>query len=113
MEKINESKSRFFEKINKIIKLLTRCIKKKRERAQMNKIRNEKEKLKIELPHEPAVPLLGIYSEKTIIQKDICTPMIIALFTIAKTWEQPKCPSTDERIEKMWYIYIQWNTTRP
>ena len=62
-------------------------------------------KLKIELPYDPAIPLLGIYPEKTIIQKDSCTPMFTAaLFTIARTWEQPKCPSTDEWI-KMWYIY--------
>ena len=62
-------------------------------------------KLKIELPYDLAIPLLGIYPDKTIIQKDICTPMFIAtLFTIAKTWKQPKCPSTDEWI-KMWYIY--------
>ena len=54
----------------------------------------------------PAVPLLGIYPEKTIIRKDTRTPMFIAaLFTIAKTWKQPKCPSTDEWIKKMWYIY--------
>ena len=62
-------------------------------------------KLKIELPHDPAIPLLGIYPEKTIIQKDTCTIMFIAtLFTIARTWKQPKCPLTDEWI-KMWYIY--------
>ena len=62
-------------------------------------------KLKIELPYDPAIPLLGIYPEKTVSQKDTCTPMFIAaLFTIARTWKQPKCPSTDERI-KMWYIY--------
>ena len=60
------------------------------------------EKLKIELPHDPAIPLLGIYPEKTIIQKVTCTPMIIAaLFTIDKTWKQPKCPSRDEWIKKM------------
>ena len=63
-------------------------------------------KLKIELPYDPAIPLLGIYLEKTIIQKDTCTPMFIAaLFTIARTWKQLKCPSTDEWIKKMWYIY--------
>ena len=63
-------------------------------------------KLKIGLPYDPVIPLLGIYPDKTIIQKDICTPMfIVALFTIAKTWKQPKCPSTDEWIKKMWYIY--------
>ena len=54
-------------------------------------------KLKIELPKDPAIPLLGIYPEKTIIQKESCTKMFIAaLFTIARTWKQPKCPSTDE-----------------
>ena len=53
-------------------------------------------KLKIGLTHDPAIPLLGIYPEKTIIEKDIWTPMFIAaLFTIARTWKQPKCPSTD------------------
>ena len=63
-------------------------------------------KLKIELPYDPAIPLLGIYPDKTIIKKDACSPMfIVALFTIAKTWKQPKCLSTDERIKKMWYIY--------
>ena len=64
-------------------------------------------KLKIELPYDPAIPLLGIYLDKTITQKDTCTPIFIAaLFTIAKTWKQPECPSTDEWIKKMWYIYI-------
>ena len=62
--------------------------------------------LKIELPYDPAIPLLGIYLKKTIIQKDTCTPMFIAaLFTIAKTWKQPKCPSAEEWIKKIWYIY--------
>ena len=59
-------------------------------------------KLKIELPYDPAFPLLGIYPDKTVIQKETSTPMfIVALFTRAKTWKQPKCPSTDEWI-KMW-----------
>ena len=59
-------------------------------------------KLKIELPYNPAIPLLGIYLEKTIIQKGSCTTAFIAaLFTIARTWKQPKCPSTDEWIKKM------------
>ena len=63
-------------------------------------------KLKIELPYDPAIPLLGIYPEKTIIQNDTCTPMFTAaLFTIARTWKQPKCPKTAELIKKMWYIY--------
>ena len=60
---------------------------------------------KIELPYDSAIPLLGIYSEKTIIQKESCTTMFIAaLFAIARTWKQPKCPSTDEWIKKMWHI---------
>ena len=64
-------------------------------------------KLKMELPYDPAIPLLGIYLDKTLIQKDTCTLMFIeALFTIAKTWKQPKCPRTNEWIKKMWYIYI-------
>ena len=63
-------------------------------------------KLKTELPYDPAIPLLGICPDKTIIQKGTCTPMFItALFTIAKTWKQSKCPSTEEWIKKMWYIY--------
>ena len=63
-------------------------------------------KLKIELLYDPAIPLLGIYPEKTIIQKDTYTQMFIAaLFTIARTWKQPRCPSTEERLKKMWYIY--------
>ena len=61
-------------------------------------------KLKIELPYDPAIPLLGIFPEKIIIQTHTCTPVCTAaLITIAKTWKQPKCPLTDERI-KMWYI---------
>ena len=56
--------------------------------------------------YDPAIPLLGVYPEKTMVRKDTCTPMFIAaLFTIARTWKQPKCPSTDEWIQKMWYIY--------
>ena len=68
-------------------------------------------KLKIELPCDTAIPLLGIYPENTIIQKESCTTMFIAvLFTIARTWKQPKqpvnlYPLTDEWITKMWHIY--------
>ena len=52
------------------------------------------------------MPLLGLYPEKTIIQKESCTTMFIAaLFTIARTWKQPKCSSTDKWIKKMWHIY--------
>ena len=68
------------------------------------------QKLKIELPYDPAIPFLGIYLKKTktLTQNDTCTPMhmfIAALFTIAKPWKQPKFPSTDEWIKKVWYIY--------
>ena len=63
-------------------------------------------KLKIELPYCSTIPLLGIYPEKTLIQKESCTTMFIAaLFTIARTRKQPKCPSTDEWIMKMRHIY--------
>ena len=56
--------------------------------------------------HYPAIPLLSIYPEEIIIQKDTCTPIFnAALFTIAKIWKQPKCPSTEEWIKKVWYIY--------
>ena len=56
----------------------------------------------MELPYDPVIPLLGIYPEKNMIQKATCTPMFIAaLFTIAKTWKQPKCPSTEEWIKMM------------
>ena len=71
-------------------------------------------KLNIELPFDPAIPLLAMYPDRTFIQKDTCTPMFIAaLFTTAKTWKQAKFPLTDERIKKMWCIYAQWNTTQP
>ena len=59
-------------------------------------------KLKIELPYDPAIPLLAIHPDKTLIQKDTSTTMFIAApFTIAKTWKQPKCPSTDEWMKKI------------
>jgi len=63
-------------------------------------------KLGIELPYNPAIPLLGIHTEETRIERDTCTPMFItALFIIARTWKQPRCPSADEWIRKWWYIY--------
>ena len=63
-------------------------------------------KLKIELPYNRAIPLLGIYPEKTIIQKESCTTrFIVVLFTIARTWKQRKCPLTDEWIKKLWHLY--------
>ena len=70
-------------------------------------------KLYIELPYDPVIPLLGIYPDKTLPKKDTCTRMFIeALFTIAKTWKQSKCPSIDDWIRKSG-IYTQWNTTQP
>ena len=63
-------------------------------------------KLEIELPHDPAIPLLGIHTEETRSERDTCTPMFIAaLFIIARTWKQPRCPSAEEWIRKLWYIY--------
>ena len=63
-------------------------------------------KLGTELPCDPAIPLLGIHTEETRIERDMCTPMsIAALFTIARTWKQPRCPLADEYIRKLWYIY--------
>ena len=65
-------------------------------------------KLKIELPYDSAIPLLHIYLEKTIIQKDTCTPVFTAtLFTKARIWKQPKCPSTDEWINKAFKIFVK------
>ena len=59
--------------------------------------------LYIELPYDPAITLVGIYPDKTFLEKDTCTHMFIA--AIAKTWKQPKCPLIDDWIRKMWYIY--------
>ena len=64
----------------------------------------------IKPPYDPAIPLLGIYPEKTKIEKDTCIPLFTAaLFTIAGTWKQPRCPSTDEWIKKLWFIYTMEN----
>ena len=63
-------------------------------------------KLEIELPNDPAIPLLGRHTEETRIERDTCTPMFIAaLFIIARTWKQPRGPLADEWIRKVWYIY--------
>ena len=63
-------------------------------------------KLEIELPYDPAIPLLSIYTEETRIERDTCTSVFIAeLFIIVRTWRQPRCPSADEWIRKPWYIY--------
>ena len=63
-------------------------------------------KLEIELPYDPAIPLLGIHTKETRSERDTCTPMFItALFIIARTWKQPRCPSADKWMGKLWYIY--------
>ena len=63
-------------------------------------------KLNTDLPYDPAIPLLDIHSEETRIERDTCTPMFIAaLFTIAKTWKQPRSSLADEWIRKLWYIH--------
>ena len=63
-------------------------------------------KLETELPYNPVIPLLEIHTEETRIERDTCTLMFItALFTIARTWKQPRCPSADEWIRKLWYLY--------
>ena len=63
-------------------------------------------KLEIELPYDPAIPLLHIHTEETRIERDMCTPMFIAaLFIIARTWKQPRCLSADKWIRKLWYIH--------
>ena len=63
-------------------------------------------KLGIKPPYDPVIPLLGIYPEETKIEKDTGIPFFIAaLFTVARTWKQPRCPLTDEWIKKLWYIY--------
>ena len=63
-------------------------------------------KLEIELPYDPAIPLVGIHTEETRIERDTCTPMFIAaLFIIARAWKLPRCPSADEWIRKLWYIH--------
>ena len=68
-------------------------------------VRKFLKKLGIKLPDDPTIPLPGICLEKNITEKDTCTPMFIAaLFTIARTWKQSRCPSTDEWIKKLWYI---------
>ena len=63
-------------------------------------------KLEIELSYDPEIPLLGIHTKETRSERDTCTPMFItALFIIAGTWKQPRCPSTDKWIRKLWHIY--------
>ena len=71
-------------------------------------------KLETELPDDPAIPLLGKHTEETRIERDTCKPMFItALFIIARTWKQPRCPSADAWIRKPCTPYTQWNITQP
>ena len=63
-------------------------------------------KLEIKPPYDPEIPVLGIYPEENKLEKDTCIPLFFAaLFTIARTWRQPRCSSTDEWIKKLWYIH--------
>ena len=73
------------------------------------------QKIKIDLPYDPAIPLLGIYpaKTKTVIQKDTCNPNVPSSIIIAKIWKQRKCPSTDEWIKLGIHTHTQWNTTQP
>ena len=70
-------------------------------------------KLGIKPPYDPVIPLLGIYPEETKIEKDTSIPLFIAsLFTIARTWKQPRCPLADAWIKKLWNG-MEWNITQP
>ena len=84
------------------------------EKAKRQKTKQNK-KTKNRAAYDPAIPLQGIYPDKIPIRKDTCSPIFTAaLFTIAKTWKQPKCPSTDDWIKKMYIIYyIIYNITQP
>ena len=63
-------------------------------------------KLRVLLPYVPAIPLLGMHTKETKIERDTCAPVsVAALFTIARTWKQPTCPSADEWVRNLWYIY--------
>ena len=69
--------------------------------------------LGIKLSYDPTIPLLGTYPEKIIMEEDTCTPMFtVALFTIARTWKQPRYPSTDEWMKISFGKYVQWNITQ-
>ena len=70
-------------------------------------------KLRMKSPYDPAISLLSIYPEETKIEKDTCIPLFIAaLFTIARTWEQPRCLLTDEWIKNLWYIHTMENSVQ-
>ena len=81
-------------------------------RGSLKKTRTKKKKLGIDLLYDPAIPLLGIYPEKTIIQRDTCTPMFRAApFTIARTRKQPRCRST--KGYRNYATYVRWNSIQP
>ena len=74
--------------------------------AMENSVEISLKKLELELPYDPAILLLGIHTKETRSERDTCTPMFItALFIIARTWKQPRCPSADKWIRKLWYLY--------
>ena len=85
--------------IQPLWKMVWRFLIKKKNKTKNKKTRNN-------TTYDPAIPLLGIYPEETKIERDTCIPLFIAaLFTIVRTWKQPRCPLTDEWIKKSWYIY--------
>ena len=97
--KINKTKSWFFEKESDMTEVT--------QHSTWRTVWRFLKKLKIELPYDPTIPPLGIYSEKTIIQEDMYTPIFIpALFTIFRMWKEPKCPLTGEWIKQMWYVEV-------
>ena len=78
----------------------------KLEQSRWRMVWKSLKKLELDLPYNPAIPLLGMYPEKDMIRKETCTPCVTAAsFTAAKNWKQPKCPSTEEWIKKMWYLF--------
>ena len=77
-----------------------------RDIVQQAVIKTIPKKLEIELPYDPAIRLLGIHIKETRIERDTCTPKLIAvLCIIARTWKQPRCPMADEWMRKLWFIY--------
>ena len=68
-------------------------------------------KLGIKSPYDPGIPVLGIYPEETRVEKATCIQLVfVALFTVARTWKQPRCPLIDEWIKKLWYISVQFSS---
>ena len=109
--KIGDSKGTFHAKMGSIKDRIGKDLKesegiKKRWQALWRTVWRFLKKLEIELPYDPAIPLLGIHTEETRIERDTCTPTFIAaLFIIARARKQPRCPSADEWIRKLRYVY--------